>query len=68
MIMKKFSKATEEDLQKEYDIGREAGIEQERTRVVKMILDTAAELFCLGKDEQAKQMRSLANTISPIKK
>ncbi len=59
---------TEEKLQEEYDFGHEAGVEQERARFLKMILDTAAEYFCLGKDEQAKQFRSLANAIEPIKK
>ncbi len=51
----------------EYELGYKAGVENEKARIVKYILDTAAEYFCLGKDEQAQELRKLANGLSPRK-
>jgi hypothetical protein len=55
---------TEEKIMKEYDCGRSTGMENARDLAAACILDTAAEIFRMGKDdEQAQQLRNLSKKV-----
>jgi hypothetical protein len=55
---------TEERIMKEYNCGRVTGMENARDLAASCILDTAAEIFKMGKDdEQAQQLRNLSKKV-----
>lgn len=50
---------TEERIMREYNCGVKTGVENEQTRIKKLILEKAAEKFIEGKDEDARKIRDL---------
>lgn len=55
---------TEDRIQKEYECGWKVGNKQAREEIKTWLINKAADHFKSGKDDEAKRLRELANTIA----